>query len=226
MPVIRALYPTQPKMAVVVLLESVWLPLLLAEVGTALWSRAQVEPFLRHRFNALHGDSNSSPSSWALRVDYRPGERCALGYGMPPRLKQSFVDAGNAVGIQWAGLLPAFAWGRQRLKPTRLWHGQSGWLVWPEQDRLLVARIASDSVVALNTGVAFSEDAVQIERAVEVEGIRCGVITATEPVIAATWSPVPISATSTHRFGWALITGHAPALANSWVDSLPASVPP
>lgn len=208
---IQALYPTKPKAAVTILLESVWLPLLLVEVGTSLWNRTQVEPLVRHRFEILHGGSDASMSGWDLRVDYRVAERYALGFGMAPRLRESLVDVGRAAGLRWAGLLPAFAWGLQHLGRARRRCGGSAWWVWPEQDRLLVARIVSNRVVALNAGAPLSEDAALITRMVDVENLRCGMNTSSDPICAATWSHRQHPARTTDRLQWMAIAGRTPS---------------
>ena len=106
---LQALYPTPSAAAITVVLESIWLPLVLAEVGPALWKPAQVKALMQHRLNLAHGQAVDSASSWDLRVNHLAGERFALGYGLHPSLKQSFVEAGKPLGLKWAALLPSFA---------------------------------------------------------------------------------------------------------------------
>lgn len=226
LPALRALYPNRPQAVVTVLLESAWLPLLLVEAGPALWTSAQVEPLLRHRLDMIHGTTRASTSGWDLRVDYRPGERFALGYGMPPLLKQALADTGDALGLEWAALLPAFAWGLDRLRPTRHWSGRSGWWVWPEQDRLLVARITSNRVVALNAGASCSDDPAQITHLVDVERLRCGLPASVEPIGAATWAPARFPTNPTDRVGWIAIAGRSQAHADPGTVPSPSSAHP
>ena len=226
-PVIRALYPNKPQSAVTILLESVWLPLLLLEVGPALWTSAQVEPLLRHRLNMLHGVPSASTPGWDICVDYRAGERLALGYGMPSRLRQLLMEVGDATGLQWAALLPSFAWGLQRLRPARHWPGRSGWWVWPEQDRLLLTRIASSRIVALNTGTAFTDDPAQITRLVDVESLRSGSAVRAEPIGAATWVQARHPAVQADRLSWMAIAGRShPPASDTLLSSSPSTVRP
>lgn len=207
---IPSLYENKPQGGITVLLESAWLPLLLADVGSALWTTAQVEPLVRHRLNLLYGEQGKPMPAWELRVDYRAGERFALGYGLPVRQKQALAEAGGAMDLQWSAFLPSFAWGLQHLQPARRWPGRCGWWVWPEQDRLLLARIVSNRVVALNAGAAFSEDPAQIARMIDVESMRSGTVAPTGPISAATWTSPRSPAVQVSRLNWVAIAEQSP----------------
>lgn len=199
---LHALYPAKPRRSITVLLDSVWLPVLLADVGTAPWTAAQVEPLLRHRLHLLQGGQSASAPDWELRVDHRAGDRFALGYGLPLGLKQLFVDVGGALGLRWSSMLPAFAWGLQWLRPARDWAGRSGWWAWPEQDRVLLARIASNRIVVLNAAANSTEDPAQITRMVEIERARSGTQATAEPIAAATWGQARYHAMGLNRLAW------------------------
>lgn len=226
LPAIRALYPQKPQTAITVLFESAWLPVLLLEAGPALWNSAQVRTLLLHRLQMLYGDRLAVDAGWELRLDYRAGERFALGYGLSLSLKQSLLEVGEVVDLQWAELLPAFAWGLQLLHPARRWPERSGWWVWSEQDRLLIARINANRIVALHTGAAFSEDSAQILHMVAVEGLRAGISVPGDPINAATWSPTLAPLHPTSPLHWLPVVGPLPASIGANIASPAGSASP
>ncbi|NRF68879.1 hypothetical protein HLB44_17945 [Aquincola sp. S2] len=185
---LRALYPQPPPRAITLLLETAWLPLLLADTGGALWSRAQIETLLRHRLAALYGDDAEPPSSWPLRIDHRPGDRFARGGALPPRLQRSLLDSARVLGLRWHALLPAFDWGWQRRRPVRQPAGRTGWWLWPEQDRLLIARIEAGRLTALEAAAPPAGTPAARAAQVELARRRLGIGSGGDPIVAGAFS--------------------------------------
>jgi hypothetical protein len=202
---LQALYPTPSAAEITAVFESVWLPLILVEVGPTLWKPTQIEALLRHRLNLAYGQASIPAAGWELRADHVAGERFALGYGLQFPLKQCFVEAGSCLGLKWAALVPSFSWGLGRLNPSRRWIGRTGWYCWPEQDRMVLARLAANRVVALHPCASFTHDPEQILRAVEIERIRCGTVVSGEPICAATWGLLREVARPKESFSWVSI---------------------
>ena len=204
------LYVDKPSVKVTLVLESAWLPLMLADTGVAL-ETTEVEALLRHRLGMQYADDGDPVSGWDLRVEHRVGDRFALGYGLPSGLKRSLVEAAHGIGLEWAALLPAFAWGRDRLRPTRGWAGRSGWWVWPEQDRTLLGRLVDDRVVALNAGAAISDGLGVVEGLVDAERARQGMASSTDAIGIATWGVPPPGARDDGRATYFDIAGQPPS---------------
>ena len=199
---VRSLYRNQKGAKVTLVLESGWLPLLLADAGTGIWNQAQIEALLRHRLSLLYDDAVHSVSSWDLRVAYRPGERFALGYGLSPPVRQALMAGGESAGLQWAAMVPALDWGWQRLRPSRHWPHGNGWWLWPEQDRMLVAWFSRGQMAGLNAGASLAAEPLAIEALVDVESLRLGVEAQTAPIDAAAWAEPPQTSGAAGRLTW------------------------
>ena len=204
---IRTLYSNAPEGSVMLLLESAWLPLVLADTGPALLRAAQLDALVRHRFGLHHGDARDPVSQWELRIEHRAGCRHALAYGLSPHIKRALLDAGAAVGVKWGALMPAFSWGRRRLRPERQWPGNEGWWLWSEQDRVLVARIAGNEVVGLNPGAQCLDDEQDVARRVDAEAARLGVAPGAEPITIAVWDGRPRATRVGDRVTWLDLRG-------------------
>lgn len=196
---LQGLYAQRPAVKATLVLESAWLPLMLVDTGVAL-AAAEVQALVRHRLGLLYAEGGEPVASWDLRVEHSAGDRFALGYGLPSSLKQSLLEAAQGIGLEWGALVPAFAWGRERLRPTRAWARRSGWWVWPEQDRSLLARLVGDRVTALNAGAPPVDDKHgAIEGLIDAECMRQGIDSTAEPIGVATWSAVPTGARAEGR---------------------------
>lgn len=207
LPAVRSLYGDPPSRAITVLLESAWMPVILVEVGEAVLNHEQIDALVRHRFGLVQeGKSTSTTLPWELRVDYRAGERFALGFGMPVRLPTSLARVGESAGLVWAALLPAFAWGFGRLQPARQWRRGGGWWLWPEQDRMLVTKWAAGQLVALTPAAVDADNAAQLRRRIEVECIRAGIGAASDPIVAATWQGPSTPSEQMHGVTWESIS--------------------
>ena len=99
-------------------------------------------------------------------------------------------------------MTPALAWGMERLRPNKALLGPTGWFAWPEQDRTLLVRLASSEVIGFNAGAPRVSDEASLLRLIDAESVRLGVESTSEPVVAATWSPVQRAARSGERFIW------------------------
>lgn len=186
---LSSLYTDKPLSRISLVLESAWSPLLLADTGGVLWGSAQVTALARHRLGSLYGRPGDDLADWEVRVDHRAGDRFALCYGVAPRVKQDLLNAAQQAGLQLDELTPAFAWGWQRLRPARQWPRQTGWWVWSEQDRRLVARVEAGRLVALNPAAPLGDASVMIEQIVNAEGIRWGLDARSGPIGVASWLP-------------------------------------
>lgn len=162
---------------VTVIVESAWLPLLLVDTGGLLWGDAPLA-LVRHRLSAL--GAGDEATAWDVRADGRAGERFALGYGLPPRVKSAVVDAVGGVGCTLSALTPAFLWAWQQ-RPVH-----QGWWIYAEQDRSLLARFVGGRVTAFNSAALLIRDAEDAERAVGIESSRWGIVEL-GPVQACAW---------------------------------------
>jgi hypothetical protein len=132
-----------------------------------------VERLARHRLAQLHLPPGVPADDWGLRLDHRPGDVHAMGYGLAPSTRQAVLDAMTAAGRRAASLQPAWAWARQRL--ARRGSGlRTGWWGWVEQDRALLGRLERGRVTALNAGAPVPGDEGELARLFAVEAARCG----------------------------------------------------
>ncbi|MEP7296800.1 MAG: hypothetical protein ABI702_11475 [Burkholderiales bacterium] len=184
---IRALYPDATQTSIDVVLESAWVPVTLVDTGAALLRSGQVDALARHRLGLQFSDAADPVAGWDLRIEQRVGDRHALVYGMSPLVRQALIDAGSACGLTWSSMSPAFAWGLERMASVLHWGSGGGWFLWPEQDRTLVARLASGRVCALDPGAAPLGDGAAAARLVNAERVRQGMASSAVPIIAATW---------------------------------------
>ena len=188
----------KPRAKVTLVLESAWLPLLLADAGGALLGTDEAEALLRHRLSAHHAGQGDDLSAWDIRVDHRAGDRFALGYGLSPQIKQALLDAAERAGLRLDALTPAFVWGWQRMRPAV----KAGWWLWPEQDRMLLARAEAGRLVALNPAVPLAETGSAIERIAQIESARWGWPTNNEGVTVGSWQQPAHLPTRSERLTW------------------------
>lgn len=205
---LKCLYSSKPTSKVILLLESAWLPLLVADTGGLLWSVAQTESLVRHRLDTLYGGGAEDVSKWDVRLDWRAGDRFALGYGLPPRAKQFLLEAGERAGIRPDALMPAFSWGWRRLRPCQTWSGRTGWWLWPEQDRLLVGRIERNRLVAIHPSAPVSDTVAAVERLVDGESVRNGAGAQREQIIVAAWRQASRLPHAHGRVVWRSVVGN------------------
>ena len=184
---IAALYPDGTASRVTVLLESACLPTMLIDSGPDHLSKKQLEALVRHRMSLAYDDDHNPVAIWGLRIEHRAGHRHAMAYGLAPDFKQTLLDAGGRAGVTWDAWLPAFSWGLQRLRSSGQRLSAGGWWLWPEQDRTLVARFASNQIVGLNPGAPRAGASADVLRLVDIEAARLGITSVREPIAAASW---------------------------------------
>lgn len=200
--VIKALFAQAGDARVTVVLESAWVPLMLAETGSSIWRRPEVEALLRHRLALLHDEPLDAVAEWDVRVDHRAGDARAVGYGFSSRLREALDQAARRVGREWAALLPAWAWGWQRSQPQRQWLGRAGHWALYEQDRLLLGSFEAGRLVALNAAATMCDNSQSLAREVAVHVVRSGLSASEWPVVATAWRVAPELPVSAERVIW------------------------
>jgi hypothetical protein len=193
--------------------ESAWAPVMALPVGAWRWSmRATLTALLRHRLDALYGNAAEPMASWALRLDYRPGDSLCLGYALRPAVRLAVEQATAARGVGLTSLLPALAWSRtaapRRTQPA------NGWWLWQEQDRTLVARIQQQEVMGFQPAAPVLSASLDARRLVQIEALRAGLEEGGAIVISGWETP----SRQEHGVAW------APALATRAVAASKAAV--
>ncbi|MCR5881415.1 hypothetical protein LRS03_00460 [Rhizobacter sp. J219] len=204
---IESLFAQAGDARVTVVLESAWVPLMLAETGRAIWHRSEVEALLRHRFAALHDELTDPVGEWDVRVDHRPGDQWALGYGFSSRLRMALDEASRLSGREWVACLPAWSWGWQRVQPQRQWAKNAGHWVWQEQDRMLLGSFVAGRPVALNPAGRWSHDAESLGSELRVHSVRCGLQSADWHAVVAGWHAASELPASAGHLTWAGLGG-------------------
>jgi hypothetical protein len=186
--VIESLFREPENARVTVVLESAWLPFMLAEVGPSVWRKAEVAALLRHRLAMLHGNPVDPVAAWDVRVDHRPGERWGLGYGFSPLLREALADGAARTGKSWSALMPAVAWGWQRMRSAGVSAKPATVFAWQEQDRTLLCSFEARRLVALHPagGAFLSVESLADEVAAHLA--RSGLPERGQAVVATSWS--------------------------------------
>lgn len=190
---LRDLFNAQPgdRARLDVVLESAWLPVVLLETGHEVWARDAVDGLLRHRLARVYDERDDAAADWELASDHRPGERFGVGYGLSPRVRSVVEEACTAAGWTMASLQPALQWARRR-SPAR-----SGWWVWLEQDRALVAFLERGRMTALQPAADVPHEPAHLVKTVQIEQRRAGIETAPEGIALAGWdAPFVVHASS------------------------------
>jgi hypothetical protein len=199
---VRRVLTDQSHSNIALIVESAWLPVTLVDTGDALWRPGEVEGLVRHRFETVYAGNETRIDEWELRVDYRVGERFALGYGLPREVSQAFSSVAETLGITWDFVSPALAWGLPQVRRLKGGHEMARWIAWPEQDRCLLACVRGNEVVALNPAVTASMSGAVIERRIAIEGARTGAGAGDAPIVVAHWNSAPNAPRQTGRLHW------------------------
>lgn len=210
LPALTALFAQPPKHGVTLLLESAWLPVVLVDVGVSLLRTAQLEALVRHRLGLLY-DSPDDPVGWDVRLEHRAGDRHALGYGLPLRLKESLVAASEPLGVRWQAMLPGFSWGWQQSRAVRSWPERRGWWGWTEQDRTMLARVDAGRVTGLHPALARVATTEAVLESVGAEAARLGLDVDTDPVVVSGWDVPAYPLRASGRVTWVSLSPHARA---------------
>lgn len=186
-------YPSAPQGGVEVVLESTWLPVMLAQTGGVLVSEAQAAALLRHRLAQLYDSPNDPVALWDVRVDFKPGDELALGYGLSPQVSSALNQAASRLGFKFTHLTPAWAWGWQRAQADGCFADDALWWGWWEQDRLLLGRVEGKGSPAelksLHPGLACNDEPQHLAQTVRSEAHRLGLVHVPEDVSIGTWTP-------------------------------------
>lgn len=188
------------RVAVDVVVESAWLPVVLLEPGPNLLRREQVEALLRHRLARVYDERADAVANWALNLEHRAGDAYGLGFSLSPLVKAPIEAGAQASGRRLASVQPAIQWARQIAKP------RDGWWVWFEQDRAMVAWLERGRVTALNAAADLPRDAVAVGRLVRIECARSGVGTADAPLHLSGWER-PFAMGAVGALSWRGVAG-------------------
>ncbi len=184
---LHALAARIERMRASVVLESAFAPVLLADTGGLLTNNPQIEALLRHRFGLAYGGEGTDVSTWKLRTGYRFGDRYALGFALAPAVESLLSEVGQKAKVVFTAWSPALAWSLDRFSPWRHWPERSGWWLWPEQDRSLLAFFDRGRVEMLNPALPAGDTVHEIEQSIAVEQIRAGVDVGDRPIGVAHW---------------------------------------
>lgn len=172
-PLTRFLEGTGPRGRITLVLESAWLPLVLVDTGGQLLQHRALEAMVRHRLSLVHAE-NGGAAHWHIRVDHRPGDRYALGYGMEPALADLLMAGSRAK--PWRAVLPAFAWGRARWAALGQRSSLTGWWAWTEQDRTILSCWDTGRLSALHPALPRTLDRAGLLRWATIEASRWGLL--------------------------------------------------
>jgi len=180
---LKALLETQSesRTSLDVVVESAWLPVVLLETGHEVWAQDAVEGLLRYRLARVYDERDDAVASWELRFDHQPGERFGVGYGLSPRVRAAVDEACAEVGFTVASLQPALQWGMRRSSP------QSGWFVWLEHDRAIVAFLEKGQVTAMQPAAELPGNPAHLTKMLRLEQLRAGIGSAPVSVALAGW---------------------------------------
>ena len=158
------LYPSAPESGLEVVLESTWLPVMLAQTGGVLVSEAQAAALLRHRLAQWYDGPDDPVALWDMRVSFNPGDALALGFGLSPHVSNALNQAASQLGFRITAVTPAWAWGWQRAQAVGALTNSVGkrvtnnvsngvasealWWGWQEEDRLLLGLVEGEGATA------------------------------------------------------------------------------
>ena len=151
--------------SVIAVLETAYVPVLLADTGGVLTHAAQIDALLQHRFGLAYGSPEHDATSWRLRWTHRFGDRHALGYGLAPEVEAALRKGAAGAGLAFTAWVPALAWGLERLSGRRR-AARCPWWVWTEQDRSLAVHTNRGQVDALDPALQGATSAAGVERVV------------------------------------------------------------
>lgn len=179
--------------SVSLVLESALAPAMLVDTGLSLLSEPMVHAYARNRLQAVYGGNGTEVSRWDVRVDWKAGERHGLAFGLDGRLLDQTRAALAKQGARLSAAVPSFAWGLARLRPWTRWPHGTGWWIWQEQDRQLVARLAAGRVIALHPALPLVSDLESIHAQLRVESRRWGIQEESAPIAVGAWSATHLS---------------------------------
>lgn len=195
------LFPRPPQGGgVEVVLESTWLPVMLAETGGVLVSEAEAEALLRHRLAQLYDTPHDPVVKWDVRVSFSPGDALALGYGLSPQVGGALNNSAARLGFKITALFPAWSWGWQRAQTEGVFAQHDAkigvhtarWWGWQEQDRLLLGRVEGEAANAqlksLHPGLLVSDEPQYWAQTVHAEARRLNLSQVPQDLRIGTWT--------------------------------------
>ena len=182
---IAALLTHAPSRKIDLVLESAWLPVVLLDTGSRLLSNAEINALARHRFQRHHDTPSDPVAQWHLRADHRAGERWSLAYGLPDRVLTAATSAGKFRGVSWARIMPSLDWAAQR-HAARTRTGT--WIVFVEEDRQLVLRLAAGRAVGLHAAMPASPSETAPLTSIAAEEARLGIAPGSDAIDILHWS--------------------------------------
>ena len=180
--------PVRPQ-SVHIVIESPWLPIMLLAPSAELGNVGAIERRLRECLAELYDAADDPVARWLLQVDGLPGDRHVCGYGLPTRVRECIPRALSATHVHAASLQPAWAWARTQ-HSQRATRRHTGWWLWQESDRTLVAGMTDGRVTSLHPGLPTMDKHFDAPAVVAVEAARIGSSTL-EPIIAGGWHAPP-----------------------------------
>jgi hypothetical protein len=186
------IFARPPQGGIDVVLESTWLPVMLAPTGGLLVSEVQAVALTRHRLAQWYDSPSDSVALWDVRVSFNPGDALALGYGLSPQVSGALNQAASRLGFKIAALAPAWAWGWQRAQAQGCFARPAVWWGWQEQDRLLLGLVEGRGSAAqlrsLHPGLAWRDEPQHLEQAVRSEALRLGLVDAPRDACVGSWT--------------------------------------
>lgn len=168
-----------------VVAESAWLPVVPLGTGAGRGDLAGMEALLSERLAAFFDGADDPVADWTLLIDGLPGEAGACGYGLRPRVHEALARGLRAGACTPASVQPAWTWARRHASQRGV-RRHSGWWLWQESDRTLVARLERGRVLSLHPAAAPVDAHAQVRDIVAAEAARLGA-DARAPVLAGGW---------------------------------------
>ncbi len=187
-----------------VVIESAWLPVMLLAPGAALRHVADLEALLREALVGLYEPGDTTMAQWQLQIDGLPGDEHVCGYALDVRLREGVMRALHAAGVTACSVQPVWAWARAHAS-QRATRGHSGWWLWQESDRTLVAGLRRGRVQSLHPAMAPMNEHFDLRATVAAEATRTR-LPATDPLLIGGWLAPPAVANAA---GWHAVSASA-----------------
>lgn len=180
-----------PRANVTCSLESALAPLALVDTGIAPLAEPVVSAHVRSRLLAIHSPIGVDSTHWETRMDWRAGERFALGYTLSDEWIRGLRDSVLSHNSQLKAIAPAFVWGMNELLPWKHWTQSVGWWIWQEEDRQIVSRLEHGRVVAMHPALPLVDELNGIRRQIGVEAMRWGISESAPQIAVGGWGLSP-----------------------------------
>lgn len=158
------------------LIDSKWMPLRLLTTGLAPLSNAQVQALALHRFAQTYGDE---ARGWQVQTNYVKGDAHALAFACSTQLLSSLRQVlrldmpSPSRRTRLTGMQPTFGWAWDQVRGREA-RSSDDWLMFAEQDRSIMARIAKGRVLALQPAGPILRTPAQLAAVLPSQARRCG----------------------------------------------------